>query len=66
MTEERMMILEMVDEKRITPDEALILLNALGEASESEPICIECFADYAGDDPDFPVSVPLIERDRVI
>jgi hypothetical protein len=72
MTKERMMILEMVDEGKITPDEALALLTALGNASDPEPIRVEWLAAYGGDDPDFPMPVPplppvsLIERDWVI
>jgi hypothetical protein len=66
MTKERMMILEMVDEGKITPDEALALLNALGNASDPDPVRVEWLAAYAGDDPDFPMPVSLIERDWVI
>ena len=68
MKQERMLILEMVDEGRITPEEALILLHALGGTHESEPIRIEWLAANADDEPHFavPVSpVPLIARERV-
>ena len=66
MMHERMMILEMVDEKRITPDEALILLNALGDTSEAGGHCIECLTEDGGSELDFPMSGPMIERERIL
>jgi DUF4097 and DUF4098 domain-containing protein YvlB len=47
MTNERMMILEMVNEGKITPEEALTLLNALGGA-DSEAARAEWVGVHAG------------------
>jgi hypothetical protein len=66
MAAEHLMILEMVDEGRITPDEALTLLSALGDASESDPISVEWFTALEGDEPDRLMSAPFIGRERVV